>query len=208
MAYLRGPKEKRSRAVGENLFLKTERSTTSKSAYLRRSYRPGMHGKRRRTRSEFGTQLIEKQKLRLIYGLKEQQLRRYVEDARRKKLVTAEALGRNLEARLDSTVFRMGLAPSRSIARFLVSHGHFAINSMKVTIPSRQVRPGDIISMRLSDRNAKLVEQIRQHIKRYEPPAWLSLEKEKLVGKVLRWPSREDIKISQNLNLIIEFYSK
>lgn len=208
MAYLRGPKEKKSRAVGENLFLKAERSATSKSAYLRRPYRPGVHGKRRRQLSEYGVQLLEKQKLRLVYGLTERQLKRYLGEALKERLVTAEALARKLETRLDSIVFRMGFVPSRSVARSLVSHGHFAVNSRRITIPSFRVKPGDAVSIRQRSANAKFVDEIRVRIKRYEPPSWLSVEKEKFQGEVLRWPSLEELKIPHNLNLIVEFYSK
>ncbi|MFN7088627.1 MAG: 30S ribosomal protein S4, partial [Candidatus Paceibacteria bacterium] len=128
MAYLLGPKEKKSRALGVNLFLKAERSASQKSAMIRRPYRPGMHGKVRRGLSEYGYQLQEKQKLKLTYGLREAQLKNYVRRALSAKDITAtEALSRLLETRLDSLVFRAGFAPSRSVARSIVSHGHIAV---------------------------------------------------------------------------------
>ncbi|MBI2633822.1 MAG: 30S ribosomal protein S4 [Parcubacteria group bacterium] len=137
MPYLLGPKEKKSRALGTNLFLKAERSTSQKSAMVRRPYRPGAHGKRRRGLSEFGIELHEKQKVRLTYGMRERQFEKYVEKAMSQKTVTSqEALARLLETRIDSLVFRAGLAPSRSIARFLVSHGHIVVDGRRADIPS------------------------------------------------------------------------
>lgn len=208
MAYLLGPKEKKSRSLGENLFLKTERSTTSKSAYLRRSYRPGMHGKRRRQLSEHGRQLAEKQKAKFVYGLKERQLARYFANALKEKLSTPEALARILETRLDSVVFRMGLAPSRSIARSLVSHGHFSVNGRRTNVPSYALRPGDIVSLRSQSASKNFVEKIRQHLKRFEPPKWVTVEQETLKGTLVRWPTLDELQIPYNLGRIIEFYSK
>lgn len=208
MAYVLGPKEKRSRALGENLFLKAERSATSKSAYLRRSYRPGMHGKRRRQFSEYGLQLHEKQKIKLAYGLRERQLMRYFANALKEKTSTPAALARILETRLDSVVFRMGFAPSRSIARSLVSHGHFAVNGRRTNIPSHVLRPGDKVMLRPQSAQKSFVERIRQHLKRYDAPNWLAVEKETLGGSVVRWPGLEELQIPYNLGRIIEFYSK
>lgn len=208
MAYLLGPKEKRSRALGENLFLKTERSATSKSAYLRRSYRPGMHGKRRRTLSEYGVQLAEKQKVKLVYGLRERQLARYFKTALKQKTPTPEALARLLETRLDSVVFRMGLAPSRSFARSLVSHGHFTVNGRRVTIPSAALRQGDVVGVRPESAGKAFVERLRQDLKRPSAPEWLSVDKEKLSGTVRRLPKLEELQLPFNLSRIVEFYSK
>jgi len=208
MAYLLGPKEKKSRGVGENLFLKAERSATSKSAFLRRPYRPGVHGKSRRQISEYGAQLAEKQKLRLVYGLRERQLKRYYKEALKEKLSTPEALARKLEMRLDSVVFRAGFSASRSIARSMVSHGHFTVNGRRVDIPSHSLRPGDIVAIRRESVGKKPLENIRQHLKRYTVPAWLAVDKDKISAKIQRWPNLEELKIPFNLNLIIEFYSK
>jgi small subunit ribosomal protein S4 len=208
MAYLLGPKEKRSRALGENLFLKAERSTTSKSAYLRRPYRPGVHGKRRSALSEYGLQLREKQKVKLVYGLRERQLKRYVENALKEKTSTPEALARILETRLDSVVFRMGFAPSRSISRALVSHGHFAVNGRRTTIPSQALRPGDKVTILQRSFEKAFMERIRQHLKRYEPPKWLSVDKQALEGTLVRWPTLEELQLPYNLGRLIEFYSK
>jgi small subunit ribosomal protein S4 len=208
MAYLLGPKEKRSRAVGENLFLKMERSATSKSAFLRRPYRPGIHGKRRRQLSEYGAALLEKQKVKLVYGLSEEQLKRYFGQALREKTSTPEALARILETRLDSVVFRMGLAPSRSTARSYVSHGHFTVNGRRTNIPSHALRPGDKVAIRRESLSLPFVEKLRQHLKQYNPPAWLKVDKEAMNGEILRWPTLDELQIPYNLGRIVEFYSK
>jgi small subunit ribosomal protein S4 len=209
MAYLLGPKEKRSRALSENLFLKAERSASQKSGMIRRPTRPGMHGKRRRALSEYGQQLLEKQKVKLTYGLRERQWRNYVLDAIRQRQMTAQDyLVRELETRLDSVVFRLGVVPSRSIARQVVSHGHIAVNGRRVTIPSFQLRPGDEVSIAESSRGKKIFESINTTLKKYEPPKWLSFDKEKLAGKVLSWPVTEELKLPFNLALVIEFYSR
>jgi small subunit ribosomal protein S4 len=190
------------------LFLKAERSATSKSAYLRRSYRPGVHGKRRRQLSEYGLQLQEKQKLKLVYGLKERQLARYFANALKEKTSTPEALARILETRLDSVVFRMGFAPSRSIARSLVSHGHFTVNGRRTNVPSHALRPGDKVALRAQSASKMFVERIRQHLKRYDAPKWLAVEKEALEGTLVRWPALEELQVPYHLGRIIEFYSK
>lgn len=208
MAYILGPKEKRSRSVGENLFLKAERSTTSKSAYLRRSYRPGMHGKKRRKISAYGSELLEKQKVKLVYGLRERHLERYFEQALSEKTSTPDALARILESRLDSIAFRMGLAPSRSIARAIVSHGHLTVNGRRSNAPSHVLRAGDRVAIRQKSTSKAFIEKINQHLKRYEPPNWLSVDKNNLTGEILRLPSLEELQLPYNFGRIVEFYSK
>jgi len=209
MAYLLGPKEKKSRALGVNLFLKAERSGSQKSAMVRRPYRPGMHGKARRSRSEFGLQLAEKQKLRLSYGLRERQLVQYVKEAlRAKDITTPEALSRALESRLDSLVFRVGFAPSRSVARFLVSHGHCTVDGRRVDIPSMQLKPGQIFAIRLESKGKKFFENLSQTIKKHEPPSWISLDRENWTAKVASWPTPDQLQIPFNLSLVVEFYSR
>jgi small subunit ribosomal protein S4 len=208
MAYLIGPKEKRSRALGENLFLKAERSAGAKSAFLRRPYRPGVHGKTRRPLSEYALQLREKQKIKLVYGLRENQFKRYVKQALKDKTSTPEALVRILESRLDSVVFRMGFAPSRSIARHLVSHSHFSVNGRSTNIPSYTLRPGDVVALKVNSCQKKFVDMIKHHLKRYEPPRWVSIDKEKLEGKFLRYPTLQELQLPYNIGRVIEFYSK
>lgn len=209
MAFLLGPKEKKSRAVGENLFLKAERSQSQKSAMVRRPSRPGMHGRARRSLSEYGLQLLEKQKLKWSYGLRERQLENYIDRAlSQNKLSSSEALVRFLETRLDNVVFRMGLAPSRSVARALTSHGHFLVSGRRVNLPSFAVRPGDTVSIRPGSRSKKMFEGLGERLKKYSPPKWLVLDKEALSGKVASWPTPDEAKVSFDISLILEFYSR
>jgi len=209
MAFLLGPKEKKSRALGENLFLKAERSQSQKSAMVRRAYRPGMHGKMRRSLSEYGEQLSEKQKLKLSYGLREQQLARYVEESlSQQKLPAADALIRALETRVDNAVFRLGLAPARSIARSLVSHGHIMVNGRRADIPSMHVRPGDAISIRPESQKKKAFEGIDARLKKYQPPSWLALDPKSLTGTLTGWPTAEEARLPFSISLILEFYSR
>lgn len=133
---------------------------------------------------------------------------RYFANALKEKTSTPAALARILETRLDSVVFRMGFAPSRSIARSLVSHGHFAVNGRRTNIPSHVLRPGDKVMLRPQSAQKSFVERIRQHLKRYDAPNWLAVEKETLGGSVVRWPGLEELQIPYNLGRIIEFYSK
>src|SRR3989344_5835624 len=168
MSRYTGPKEKLSRKVGENLALKAERSLSPKSAFLRKPYRPGMHGKRmRRGLSEFGTQLLEKQKVRFVYGVGEKQFKNYFVKAKAAKGVTGNLLLSLLEKRLDNTVFRAGLAASRIIARQLVSHGHFLVNGKRVTIPSYEVRLDDSIAIRPKSRPKGIFTALPERIKKY-----------------------------------------
>lgn len=209
MAYLLGPKEKRSRALGVNLFLKAERSASQKSAMVRKPYRPGMHGKRRRSLSEYGLQLSEKQKVKLTYGLRERQLAKYVREALRQKAqTTTDALARYLETRLDSLIFRAGLAPARSIARELVSHGHVVVDGKRVDIPSMQLKLGKAFGIRPESKNKKVFQNLPNYLKKYEPPAWLLVDKEHWTAKLKEWPTLEGLHFPFNLSLVIEFYSR
>lgn len=176
---------------------------------VRHSNVPGMHGaKRKRAGSEFSTQLQEKQKVKRSYGLRETQFRKYFEMASKKKAVTSSALAQILETRLDNAVFRLGFAESRSQARQTVGHGHFTVNGKRVDIPSYQVKTGDIIAVRSQSAPKALFNDLRTAIKKYEPPAWLSLDKDQLKGEVKRMPASEEIEIPFDLQLITEFYSK
>ena len=209
MVFVRGPKERNSRALGENLMLKATRSSSQKSALIRKPYRPGMHGKRRRMLSEYGTQLAEKQKVKLSYGLMEKNMRAYVEDAMRSKTVTTpEQLVRKLEMRLDNAVFRAGLAISRSMARQFVSHGHIWVNGRRANIPSQQLRLGDMLAIRPQSRDKKIFEDLTARLKKYEAPTWLGLDSEKIEAKVVAYPTPEDAQVKADLSLVIEFYSR
>ncbi|PJA19615.1 MAG: 30S ribosomal protein S4 [Candidatus Brennerbacteria bacterium CG_4_10_14_0_2_um_filter_43_14] len=209
MAFILGPKEKKNRAVGEYLQLKAERSLSQKSAMIRKPYRPGMHGKRRRMMSEYALQLAEKQKIRLAYGLSERRMKRYASDATRNKIISkTDCLVRGLESRLDNTVFRAGFAPSRSIARQLVSHGHILVNNKRVTISSYAMRRGDIITVSGQARKTKAFSESLETIKKHIPPAWIKTDPDALRAEVVGVPTLEQSGINFNIPLILEFYSR
>ena len=192
----------------EKLFLKGDRCYTEKCAIERRQYPPGQHGQRRGKLSDYGVQLREKQKVRKIYGLLEGQFRSTFERAERKKGVTGEVLLQLLEARLDNVVYRMGFAPNRNSARQFVNHGHFLVNGRKVTIPSYVVRVGDVVELKEASRNIGLVTDSISKMQHRGLPAWLELDSQTFKGKVLQVPTREDIQLTANEQLIVELYSK
>ncbi len=198
------------RREGHKLYLKGERCYTPKCALDRRAYPPGQHGQqRRRKESEFGLQLREKQKVRRIYGVFERQFRNYYEKAARHKGVTGEVLLQLLETRLDNVVYRLGFSASRPEGRQLVRHGHFLVNGQKVDIPSFQVQVGDIISVREKSAVSEKFKELREFAAQHNSPAWLEKDAEKLTGKVLALPQREDIDdVPIAEHLIIERYSR
>ena len=200
-------KEKKERSVGAKLFLKAYRSATPKSAMVRRPYRPGPHGKAyRRAASEFGQQLLEKQRIMFSYGLRESQMRRIFKEASRKKEAITETLINLLERRLDNTVFRLGFAPSRITGRQYVSHGHILVNGRKVTIPSFRVKIGDVITVKPSSLTSLIFKDVSSNIKKYEAPNWLSVDKDKLEGRIKSLP--HDIEIPFDINLVVDYYSR
>lgn len=200
-------KEKKERSLGTKLFLKGERCSSPKCVMVRRPYRPGVHGKaRRRALSEYGTQLLEKQRIRISYGLREEQLARIFKEALRKSGAIGELIVNALERQLYNVVFRLGLASSRIIARQLVNHGHFLVNSKKVTIPSYQVRVGDIITIKPASKELLIFKDLPNIIKKYEPPDWLEINKENLEGRVKFLP--QNIEIPFDINLVVDYYSK
>src|SRR3989344_4096913 len=211
MARYRGPKEKIERRIGERLFLKGERSYSPKSALVKKPYPPGMHGKKgTRKLSEFGLQLKSKQKVKNIYRLLEKQFKSYIKKSLESKKEPYSTIVSKLETRLDNTVFRMGLAQSRDQARQLVGHGHILVNGRKVTIPSYQVKVGDSLGVREgSAKSPYFTSLLPQWIKKYDPPAWVEIDKETLKGKVKALPTLEESGIQANdLQAIIEFYSR
>ena len=209
MARYRGPVCRLCRREGEKLFLKGERCQTEKCAIERRAYAPGQHGRDRRLRiTPYGLQLREKQKARRIYGIMERQFRNYFQAAARMPGVTGENLLRILESRLDNLVYRMGFAPSRKSARQLVLHGHLAVNGRKVSIPSYQVRPGDVVSVREDSRNLPLVQGTIESRGGRDLPDWLESNTRTLKGRLLRLPSRDAIPTTIQENMIVELYSK
>jgi len=197
------------RREGMKLFLKGQRCFSDKCAFERRGYAPGEHGKSRRIKeTNYGQQLREKQKARRIYGLLERQFRHTFAKASEAKGVTGEVLLQMLERRLDNVVFRLGLAPSRSAARQLVRHRHFAVNGKGVDIPSFQVRPGDEVQVRERSREMTVIKHSLDSRKGQGVPDWLELRAERLAGRVLHVPTRASIGVPINEQLIVELYSK
>lgn len=167
----------------------------------------GTRGSRPKALSEYGTQLIEKQKIRFSYGITERQLSNYVKKAMQVKGAgTATKFHEELESRLDNVVYRMGLAPSRRSARQMVSHGHFVINTNKVTIPSFKVMVGDVIKIREGSKSKKIFENLPLKLKEYIFPNWLSFDAEKMEGKISAKSKNTDTFL--DLNAVLEFYSR
>lgn len=209
MARETGADCKRCRRQGEKLFLKGERCFTPKCAVERHNTPPGQSaGGRRRKVSERGLQLREKQRARWMYGVLERQFRRHFEEAERRPGITGENLLRNLETRLDNTVFRLGFADSRDQARQLVNHGHFTLNGRKTDIPSARVKPGDVIAVREKSRKNKYFDTLGAELARRSVPPWLSLDADQLTGRVMRLPDRADIDTKVNEQIIVEYYSR
>src|SRR5262249_19761848 len=206
MARYRGPVCKLCRREGMKLFLKGERCLTERGATERRSYPPGEHGRGRIKQSEYLMQLREKQKARRYYGLLEQQFRTYYEKAARKSGVTGDNLLRMLETRLDNVVYRLGFAASRAQARQLVRHGHFLLNGRRVNIPSYQVRPNDIVTLKTGSTAEQVVRDATDLTASVAP--WLQADHDGLTGKILKSPDREEIDTPVQESLIVELYSK
>jgi small subunit ribosomal protein S4 len=206
MARDTGPKCKQCRREGMKLFLKGERCVTEKCAVERRSYPPGEHGRGRIKQSEYLLQLREKQKARRYYGLLETQFRNYYEKATRQGGVTGDNLLRALETRLDNVVYRLGFAASRAQARQLVRHGHFSVNGRRVNIPSFQVKPDFVITLKAGSSAEQVIRDATDLTAAVAP--WLQADHEGLTGKVLKWPEREEIDTPVQEQLIVELYSK
>ena len=195
------------RREGQKLFLKGERCYSVKCALEKRSYAPGQHGQNRRTKlSNYGIQLREKQKAKRFYGLLETQFRNYFDKAAKKKGQAGENLLIMLETRLDNVVFRMGFASSRKEARQLVRHGHFTVNGRKQDIPSFAVSTGDVVKVKERSCSSPKFKEIREMS--ISTPAWITVEPEKLEGKVVAMPRRDDIDTPVAEHLIVELYSK
>lgn len=209
MSRYRGPKERLSRALGLNLFLKGKRYEAGKSAFHRgRNFRPGQHGRGRHKISEYGLRLREKQKLRYMYGISEKQFRRYYDVASASKGVTDERFLQLLERRLDNIVYRMKFATTRAQGRQVVSHGHVLVNGKKVNIPSYQVKAGDKIEIR--EKSKKFVADSIEGFVGEIIPEWLTSDTEALKGEINSLPTKEQIDTANliEVNLIIEYYSK
>jgi small subunit ribosomal protein S4 len=189
------------------LFLKGERCYTEKCAIEKRNFPPGQHGKTRKQKlAGYGIQLREKQKVKRIYGVLEDQFRRYFEAADRTRGITGETLLQLLERRFDNVIYRLGLATSRPQARQLVRHGHFLINGKKVDIPSYSLRAGDVVTVKAaSEKNVTIVHAMEE-VKGRGVPAWLTFDGAS--GKVMSLPTREQINLPVLEQLIVELYSK
>ncbi|MDD2190378.1 MAG: 30S ribosomal protein S4 [Eubacteriales bacterium] len=194
------------RREGQKLFLKGERCYSPKCAIEKRNYAPGQHGQSRKKVSEYGLQLREKQKAKRFYGVLETQFRNYFDKAAKKKGMAGENLLIMLETRLDNAVFRMGFASSRKEARQLVRHGHFTVNGQKENIPSFTVKTGDTIKVKEKSASSPKFKEIKDMS--ISVPAWITVDVEKLEGKVVAMPRREDIDTPIAEHLIVELYSK
>jgi len=191
------------------LFLKGERCYTEKCAIEKRNLPPGQHGKSRRAKLlGYGLQLREKQKVKRIYGVLENQFRRYFEQADRQKGITGEVLLQLLERRLDNVVYRIGFATSRPQARELVRHGHFTVNGRKVNIPSFLVRAGETVSVKASSQKNAAIAHAMEEVKGRGIPGWLELDAGQFAARVVSLPTREQINLPVQEQLIVELYSK
>ncbi len=208
MARYNGPVCRLCRREGMKLFLKGERCYTEKCAIEKRNVPPGQHGRSRKAKMVgYAIQLREKQKVKRIYGVLEKQFRRYFETADRQRGITGETLLQLLERRLDNAIYRLGFATSRPQARQLVRHGHFLVNGKKVDIPSFTLKPGDVVTVRETSRgNASILHAVEE-VKGRGVPEWLSLGGD-MEGRVVSVPTREQINLPVQEQLIVELYSK
>ena len=209
MATYREAKCRLCRREGAKLFLKGDKCYNGKCPFEKRPIAPGAHGlaAARKKVSEYGQQLREKQKVKRIYGVQEGQFHAYYEKADRMKGITGENMLSLLERRLDNVIYRMGIGASRSQARQLVNHGHFLVNGRKVNIPSYVIKAGDVITVKENKTSNKYFEGIKA-MKVGVMPKWLEFNPEKLEGKILSLPARDDIDSQIAEHMIVELYSK
>jgi len=200
------------RRSGKKLFLKGEKCFTPKCVLEKKSYAPGMLDsarKHRKTFSEYGFQLREKQKVKNIYRISEKQFSSYVKKASAKHEVNpAEQLYKNLESRLDSVTFRIGFAQSRSLARQMVSHGHITVNGKRIDVPSHSVKKGDVLGIREGSRGKVLFNEVSARINKQDIPAWIKIESSKTQGIIQGAPKLDQGDTAFNLTSVLEFYSR
>ncbi len=208
MARYTGPLCRLCRREGEKLFLKGNRCSTEKCAIERRKYAPGQHGQGRGKVSDYGLQLREKQKVRRIYGIMENQFRIYFAKAASMKGITGEILLQLLERRLDNVVYRAGFALNRRSARQLVKHGHFMVNGRAVNIPSYLMRPGDVVSVKESSKENPIIAESITVAEHRGVPEWIEVEAANMKGKFTRLPQRDELQLPVQEQLIVELYSK
>ena len=194
------------RREGQKLFLKGERCYSTKCALEKRNYAPGQHGQARKKQSDYGNQLREKQKAKRFYGVQETQFRNMFDKAAKKSGKTGDNLLIMLETRLDNAVFRLGFAASRKEARQLVTHGHFTVNGKKANIPSMEVKAGDVIAVKSKSQQSPKFKEIKEM--QITVPQWMDVDVNKLEGKILALPTREQIDTPIAEHLIVELYSK
>ena len=210
MARYTGPVCRLCRREGEKLFLKGQRCFTEKCAIERRNYPPGQHGLvrgRRRRLSDYGLRLREKQKVKRIYGLSEGQFRNLFDRALQMPGVTGDNLLVLLECRLDNLVYRLGFAPSRKAARQLVRHRHVLVNGRPVDVPSYLVKPGEEIRLRERSREIPMVKEALERL-RDQRPSWVAVDEATMTGRMLQVPTRADIPLAAQEQLIVELYSR
>ncbi len=209
MARYAGPVCRLCRREGMKLFLKGERCHAEKCAVERRNVPPGHHGKGRKAKLQgYGLQLREKQRVKRMYGVLERQFRRYFHEADRRRGITGETLLQLLESRLDNVVYRLGFAASRPQARQLVRHGHFLVNGRRADIPSYSLRAGDRVSVKAKSANNPAIAYAREEVKGRGIPEWLELGVDGQEGRFAAVPSREQLNLPVQEQLIVELYSK
>jgi len=203
-----GPKWRIARRLGVNIYVGEEKTLKGKSILDRRPYPPGQHGRTRRKLSYYARQLMEKQKVKYYYGVRERQFRRFYEMAERMRGQTGENLLKLLESRLDNVVYRLGFGKSHRHARQLVVHGHILVNGKKVDRPSYLVKPGDVIEVKEKSRDIPQIKEGIELAQKRGIPSWLELDPENFKGIVKAEPTREEIEIPIEEHLIVELYSK
>jgi len=212
MAKYIGPVCRLCRREGEKLYLKGARCLSPKCAFERRGYAPGQHGKdgqmKRSRSSDYAHQLREKQKARRIYGVLEAQFRRYYDRAIRSTGLTGQVILQQLECRLDNVVYRLGFAENRAQARNLVTHGHFSVNGRRTDVPSMVLQPGDMVEVRTGSRARTYFKSLPDMAEARNAPNWLNRDTNRLTGKVMQLPSRQEIDTQLNEQLIVEYYSR
>jgi small subunit ribosomal protein S4 len=211
MARYIGPVCRLCRREGMKLFLKGERCYTEKCAIEKRNFVPGQHGRTRKAKAKlagYGVQLREKQKVKRIYGVLEDQFRGYFEQAERTRGITGVTLLQLLERRLDNVAYRLGFATSRPQARQLVRHGHFIVNGRKVDIPSFSVKVGDVVALRAGSQKNTAVVHALEEVKGRGMPDWIQFDAAAMSAKIASIPTREQINLPVQEQLIVELYSK
>ena len=206
MARYTGAVCRQCRREGQKLFLKGERCYGGKCALEKRNYAPGQHGQARKKTSDYGLQLREKQKAKRFYGMQEKQFRNLFAKAAKRAGKTGDNLLILLETRLDNCVYRLGFASSRKEARQLVVHGHFTVNGKKVQAPAMELKAGDVIAVKEKSTNSPKFKEIKEMS--ITVPAWMTVDVDKLEGKVVAMPTREEIDTPVAEHLIVELYSK